>query len=37
MSIESQLSNAQCRFQFKTLSGAGTFYIDQLELRRIEE
>lgn len=37
MTIESQLSNAQCRFQFKTLSGAGTFYIDQLELRRIEE
>lgn len=36
MKIESQLSNAQCRFQFKTLSGAGTFYIDQLELR-VEE
>lgn len=37
MTIESQLSGMQCRFMFNTLVGVGTFYLDQLELRRIEE
>ena len=37
IAIESQLSGMQCRFMFNTLVGVGTFYLDQLELRRIGE